>query len=85
MYFLQYSSNESQFYLMNTSHVYLLVISQKVSDIAFNGLVEEDAFDYYDINKKRISSLMKEHDLLVTKINRYKNKRKMSRPKPKAI
>ncbi|MDD5016231.1 MAG: IS3 family transposase [Atribacterota bacterium] len=36
------------------------------------------------VNKKRIYWLMKEQGLLVTKINRYKAKRKISRPKPKA-
>ena len=36
------------------------------------------------VNKKRIYRLMKEQSLLVTKINRYKAKRKISRPKPKA-
>ena len=36
------------------------------------------------VNKKRIYRLMKEQGLLVTKINRYKAKRKISRPKPKA-
>jgi hypothetical protein len=36
------------------------------------------------VNKKRIYRLMKEHGLLVTKINRYQAKRKISSPKPKA-
>ncbi len=36
------------------------------------------------VNKKRIYRLMKENGLLVTKVNRYKAKRKISRPKPKA-
>jgi len=36
------------------------------------------------VNKKRIYRLMKEQGLLVTKVNRYKAKRKISRPKPKA-
>ena len=36
------------------------------------------------VNKKRVYRLMKEHGLLVTKVNRYKAKRKISRPKPKA-
>ncbi len=36
------------------------------------------------VNKKRIYRLMKEHGLLVTKINKYRAKRKISRPKPKA-
>ncbi len=35
------------------------------------------------VNKKRIYRLMKENALLVTKINRYNAKRKISRPKPK--
>jgi len=37
------------------------------------------------INKKRIYRLMKEQGVLVTKINRYKAKRKISHPKPKAV
>jgi len=36
------------------------------------------------VNKKRIYRLMKENGLLVTKINKYRAKRKISRPKPKA-
>ena len=36
------------------------------------------------VNKKRIYRLIKEQGLLVTKINRYKAKRKISRPKLKA-
>jgi len=36
------------------------------------------------VNKKRIYRLMKEYDLLVTKINKYRAKRKIPRPKPKA-
>jgi len=46
------------------------------------------AYLYYrqgiTVNKKRVYRLMKEQSLLVTKINRYKAKRKISRPKPKA-
>src|SRR5665648_68798 len=38
----------------------------------------------FTVNKKRIYRLMKEQGLLVTKVNRYKAKRKISRPKPKA-
>ena len=37
------------------------------------------------VNKKRIYRLMKENGLLVTKINKYRAKRKISRPKPKAF
>lgn len=36
------------------------------------------------VNKKRIYRLMKGNGLLMTKINKYKAKRKISRPKPKA-
>jgi len=36
------------------------------------------------VNKKRIYRLMKENNLLVTKQNKYRAKRKVSRPKPKA-
>jgi len=36
------------------------------------------------VNKKRIYRLMKEQGFLVTKVNRYRAKRKISRPKPKA-
>ena len=46
------------------------------------------AYLYYrqgiKINKKRIYRLMKENNLLVTKLNKYRAKRKVSRPKPKA-
>ena len=46
------------------------------------------AYLYYrqgiTVNKKRIYRLMKEQNLLVTRKNLYKAKRKMSRPKPKA-
>ena len=37
------------------------------------------------VNKKRIYRLMKENGLLVTNINKYRAKRKVSRPKPKAF
>jgi len=35
------------------------------------------------VNKKRIYQLMKENGLLVTKVNKYRAKRRISRPKPK--
>ena len=46
------------------------------------------AYLYYrqdiKVNKKRIYRLMKENNLLVTKLNKYRAKRKVSRPKPRA-
>ena len=58
------------------------------ADHPFWGYRRCRAYLYYRqglmVNKKRIYRLMKEYGLLVTKANRYKTKRNISRPKPKA-
>ena len=70
------------------NEAFLTHLKDLKSDHPFWGYRRCWAYLYYrqdiKVNKKRIYRLMKENNLLVTKLNKYRAKRKVSRPKPRA-